>query len=307
MDPTPPAGEPAASPQPIVAWAPPPPGGPTGGPTSGAPRGALFDQRDPASLTFTDAIRTGFTILTKPAYVVPVLVLGVIVNAILQAVLQPFVSTTVTPGTALTNAQIQTFVQGISAGVAIGIIGGVIINLYGQIWAAAASSGPLPSFSETLVLVGKRWIGVIGTGIVVAVIEVVLLVAVVLVGAVGVGLLGALGLVPLIVALVVYIWVGVRLSMAGWLAADGDGVSASVNGSWRITYRNLSRIIGWSFVFGIIFAIIGAIIGAILGVVPIIGAGVGRTLSSALGYGGAVALFRRTQAAATPAPTTPEA
>jgi hypothetical protein len=98
------------------------------------------------------------------------------------------------------------------------------------VWAVAASSGPLPTVGEALALVGRRWVGVIGTGIVVAVILVALLIAVAIVATIGLAVFDRLGIILALVAIVIYVWIALRLFLAGWLAAGGNGVSASVNG-----------------------------------------------------------------------------
>ncbi len=298
------ATEPETAPQPVVAWAPPPVAEPLTGSASGAPTGALFGGRDRASLTLGDALSTGFSILAKPAFILPVLVVGVAVNAVLGALLRPFLSTpTFTAGQAITAAEFQQFAGGILAAVVVGIIGGVLINLYGQVWAVAASSGPLPTIGETFALVGKRWVGVIGTGLTVAVIEIaLLLLGLALVAVIGLAVSDRVGIVVALVLIVVYFWIALRLLMAGWLAADGNGVSASVNGSWRMTKGSLLRIAGWSIAFGLVFGIIGAILGVVLGLVPVIGTGIAQTIGVGLGYGAGVTLYRRTQAASTARP-----
>ena len=291
-------------PQPPVGWAPPveetPP--PLGGGT-----GALFKNRAASSLTIGDAISTGFTVVAKPTFIIPVLILGVIVNVLVSLVFAPYLPAREAGQVpALSSQDAQRLIGALIGSVILSIVAGLIINIYGQVWAVAATSGPLPTIGDTFGLAGRRWISIIGAGLVVAVITIGLLVGLSILVGVVFAALGALGWLVLIAALVAYIWAAARLSMAGWLAAEGHPVMAAVNGSWAITRNNVLRIIGWSLAYGFVFGLIGVVLGIILGLVPYIGAGIAQSIGVALGYGGGVTLFRRTQAAAA-ASATPSA
>jgi hypothetical protein len=299
-----------AQPAPVVNWetpaAPPPP------PRTGEVTGALFANRSPSTLTLGDAFTTAFNVIRKPMFVGPLLVIGVTVNGIVDAALGPLISQSVasgaTPGATLSAGDVQNMVGGFLAALVVGIIGGILINLYGQIWVVEASSGPLPTIDNVVSVVGRRWIGVIGTGIVVGLISLALIFGLVIIGGLAYAALGNLGILVVLALIVVFIWVAARLSMAGWLAAEGRSISESIAGSWLITNGNLLRIIGWGIAYGIAFAIISAILGAVLSFVPYVGSGIASTVSLALGYGAGVTLFRRTQAAAMPpAPSAPAA
>jgi hypothetical protein len=269
---------------------------------------SLYGERPASSLTISDALSTGFKLLTQPMFIVPVLVLGAIVNIIVTLVLVPLFVGVVPGGTStdLTGPQVGAIVGGVVVGILAGIIGGVLLNLYGQIWAAVASVKAAPTFNETLTLIGERWMGVIGTGLVMAGISIGMFLVVALVSAALGAIAGAVGFLVFLAGVVVMAWVGARLSMAGWLAADGHNVTDSLYGSWAITKGNLLRIIGWGLAYGIIFAIVGAILGAILGLIPIVGAAVAQAITAALGFGAGVTLYRRTQAASgTPASPEP--
>jgi hypothetical protein len=310
--PSEPAQPPPTSPEPLVPWQPSPE--PTGGAATDGFTGALFGNKPAASLTVGDALSTGLSILQKPTFIVPVLVIGVIVHSLINLLLRPLVesSVTVQNGDTLSGAQVGSLAGSLLVSLVVGIVGGVLLNLYGQIWAVEATSGPLPTTDTVVTLAGKRWLPIIGTGLVVAAISIALLVGLLIVVGLLVAVLAVVGVVAFFVAIVVFAYVAARLSMAGWLAASGGDVMESINGSWRITNHNLLRIIGWSLVYGIVFGIIGAVLGAVLGLVPIVGPAVATTLEAALGYGGGVTLFRRTQAAAmagsgAAAPTAPAA
>lgn len=299
-EPAQPAPAAGASPssEPPVAWQ--PSAQPEWAPATDGLTGALFGGKPAASLTVGDALSTGLSIIQKPTFIVPFLVIGIVVNSVINLLLRPLVqsSVTVQNGDTLSSAQISTILGSVLVSVVIGIVGGVLLNLYGQVWAVEATSGPLPTTDTVVGLAGKRWLAIIGTGLVIAAILIGLLIGLLIVVGVLVALLVAVGILAFFVAMVGYAYVSARLSMAGWLAASGGGVMDSINGSWRITQHNLLRIIGWSLAYGIVFAIIGGVLGAVLGLVPIVGPAVATTLQAALGYGGGVAVFRRTQAAA---------
>lgn len=288
-----------AQPAPVVSWetpaAPPPP-------RAGEVTGALFANRSPSTLTLGDAFSTAFSVITKPMFVVPLLVIGVIVNAVVDAAFGPMISQGVSPDGTLAPGDVQGMISGFLGAIAVGIIGGILINLYGQIWVVEASSGPLPTIDAVVNVAGRRWIGVIGTGIVVGLISLALIFGLVIIGGLAVAALGEIGILVILALIVVFAWIAARLSMAGWLAAEGRSVSDSISGSWLITNGNLLRIIGWGIAYGVVFAIVSAIIGAVLSFVPYVGSGIAQTISLALGYGAGVTLFRRTQAAAPAVP-----
>jgi hypothetical protein len=292
-------------PTPVVAWEPPP--------TQEAPRregepvGALHNNRSPSTFTLGDAITTGFGLVAKPTFVVPVLIIGVVVNAIVSAIVQPLIPSQIGSGSTISSEQVTGILRGAFSTVILSIIGSILINLYGQIWTVEATSGSLPSVDRVIGLAAKRWLGIIGTGITVGVISIGLLIVSFIVMALAFVALGNLGLLVLLALIVVDIWVGARLSMAGWLAAEGLPIADSIAGSWQITRNNLLRIIGWGIGYGIVFAIVGGIVGIILSFVPVIGPGISETISLALGYGAGVTLYRRTQAAARPPVATTEA
>jgi len=282
-------------PQPVVSWEAPKADQPP--PRPGQPIGALHNKRSPSTFTLGDALTTGFGVVAKPTFIVPVLIIGVIVNAVVELTIGPLIKTTITPGTTPSAAQIGGLFQGIGTSLVIGLIGGILINLYGQIWAVRATSGPLPTIDGVVQLIGRRWIGVIGTGIVVAVISIGLFVGGLIVTGISIAVLGNLGILVMVALFILGAYVSARLSMAGWLAADGLSVMDSINGSWQITRNNLLRIIGWGLAYGIVYAIIGGILGAVLSSVPVIGGGITEAITTALGYGAGVTLYRRTQAA----------
>lgn len=288
--------QPASSPEPPVSWQPSAQGAGHGG---GPGTGALFNNRPAASLTLGDAITTGFTIISKPTFIVPVLVIGLVVNAVVSLLFTPVLDAFTPSSTGdLSGINTGSLVGAVVGSVVFGIVGGVLLNLYGQIWAVSASSGPLPTVNDVIALMQQRWIAIIATGLVVGAITIGLVFVWLLVTGVSFAAAGVLGLLVLVAGIVGIAWVGAKLSMAGWLAAEGANVGDALNGSWRITQNNLLRIIGWGFAYGILFGIVSGIIGAVLGLIPVLGPAIAQSIGSALGYGGGVTLYRRTQAAA---------
>lgn len=292
-----------AQPTPTVPWTPEPASAPPARP--GEPVGELHNFRSPSTFTLGDAFSTGISLVGKPTFIVPVLIIGVIVNAAIELAFGDLLRGGFDPSTPIGGAQAQQLVSGILVSIVFGIIGGILLNLYGQIWAVAATSGPLPSPNAVFGLAGKRWIGVIGVGIVVAVINLGLIFGMVVITSAIAVAIGDLAILVALAAIVVAIYVGARLMMAGWLAAEGVSVSNAISGSWQITRGQVLRIIGWNLAYGIAFGILAAILGAVLGIVPLIGAGIAQAIGTALGYGAGVTLYRRVQAAASPTAEAP--
>ena len=281
------------------AWEAPPPVPP--------PSRGLFGAVQPRDLSLGNAIEGAFRALAKPAFIGPILVLSVIINAILELTVQPIIarSIAVSPSGRPTIEDINALLGAAAVSFVVAVIGGVIVAIYGSVWAVTASVGPAPTIGETLRLSGKRWVGVLGTGLVVGLITIVAVLAGVAVLALLNRVSPALAFGAAIGLVIVFIYFVARMYMASWLAADGGGVMDSVRGSWRMTEGQVLRIIGWSFVYGLLFAIVAAALGAVLGSVPLVGAGIGQGLSLALGYGAGVALYRKTQAMALPPAAAP--
>ncbi|MEO7665287.1 MAG: hypothetical protein ABIV26_09190, partial [Candidatus Limnocylindrales bacterium] len=141
-------------------------GGHTG--RHGRIRMGLYGGRPARDLTLSDAIMTGFRMATKVNFVIPILIIGVIVNVIVYSVFVPFlvglVAGKTTDGTAIGGA----LPVGIISAVIAGSIGGVLLNLYGQVWATLASAGPEPTIQATFARISQRWTAILGAGIVVA-------------------------------------------------------------------------------------------------------------------------------------------
>lgn len=274
-------------------------------PPDPAPAGTgLFGSVQPRDLTLGTAIEVAFRSLAKPAFIVPLLVISVIVNAILELTLTPLVarSISLSPGGRPTIEDLNAFIAGAALSFVVTIIGSIIAAVYGTVWAVMASVGPFPTIGETLRLAGRRWPGVLGASLLVGLIMITLIVlaAIILVvlsqtsAAVAFGV--AVGLV------IVFLWLAARLYMTQWLAADGVGAVASLKGSWRITEGVVLRVVGWTLAYGFLFALLAGALGLVLGQVPYIGNGIGQGLTLALTTAAGVTLYRRTQASATPRP-----
>lgn len=281
-------------PEPPAPWAPPEPDGPPP-PRAGEPVGALHDHRSPSTFTLADAIRTGIGLVGQPTFLVPVLVIGVIVNAVVEAAIGPLIPSA-PPADSATLPEVQAMVAALIPTFIFAVIGGILMSLYGQVWAVDASSGPFPSVSRVFGLAASRWIGVIGTGIAVGSMLIALSIGLLFLAALAEGLGRGLSVLALIPMVGIAVWVGARLSLAGWLAAEGGSILNSIGGSWRMTEGQVLRIVGWSLGYGLLFGAIGWILGELLSVVPYIGAGVTEAFSTALGFGAGVTLYRRIQA-----------
>jgi hypothetical protein len=274
---------------------------PAATPASAPPSSALFGSVAPADLTLGTAIEVAFKALGKVAFLGPILVISIVINAILELALGDSLrSMGLTPGTRPTIEDVNRILGAAGLSFVVSFFGGIIVAIYGQVWAIAASVGPFPTIGETLRLAGRRWLSILGASLLVGVINVGL----VLLAAVVVGLLAgfsaAIAFGVAVGLVIAFIWFIARLSMAPWLAADGTAAVASVQGSWRITENQVLRIVGWSFAYGMLIVLLAGALGLALGRVPLIGAGIAQGLSLALGYAAGVTLFRRTQAGYTP-------
>jgi len=188
---------------------------------------ALFGGKSPAELTLIEAITTGFKMVLRPNFVIPILVIGVIVNLVVIAAIVPIIVGIMVPSSGDAALLGGAIVTGIVGGLIAGIVGGLLLNLYGQVWATMASVGEEPTMQVAFAQLGKRWMSILGAGVIVG----VAVLGIMLVGGIVGALLGALGALVILAAAVVTIFVGARLSLAGWLAADGAGAMEAVQKS----------------------------------------------------------------------------
>ena len=251
---------------------------------------ALFGGKSSSQLTLSDALMIGFRTVLQPNFIIPIIVIGAIVNIIVIAAIVPIVTGLVLGSSTGDSAVLGgAIVASIVGAVIASIVGGLILNLYGQVWATMASVGDAPTVNATFERVKVRWVGMLGAGLIAGAITL----GIMIVGGVIAAVLGALGILVLIVAVVAAIYIGARLSMSGWLAADGAAAMDAVKASWALTQGKLLLIVGWGFVFAAVFGIIGAIIGAVLGIVPVVGPAVAQAIVSAFGFGAGVSLYRK--------------
>ena len=278
---------------------------PPGMPPEPAPaRSGLFGTIEPANLGLGTAIEAAFKALAKPAFVGPLLLVSVIINAVIEISIGPAMrSLTPTPGVRPTIEDLNAIIGAAGGAFLLSIIGSTIAAIYGTVWAVAASVGPFPTIGQALGLVRQRWASVLGASILVSLITLGLV-------ALGVVLLVVLARVSNAIAfgvgvglVIVFLYLNARLYMTTWLAADGLGVTASIKGSWRMTEGGVPRIVGWTIAFGLLFGLLAGAIGLVLARVPLLGNGIGQGLTLALTYAAGVTLFRRTQASAAPPPT----
>ncbi|MBI2778067.1 MAG: hypothetical protein HYX57_12515 [Chloroflexi bacterium] len=253
----------------------------------------LYGGRPASELTLTDAIMTGFRMALQLNFVIPILVIGVVINAVVYAAFVPLITSIALGNTNDVSALGGSFVAGILGAIIAGVIGGIILNLYGQMWATMASVGEAPSIQAAFARVGQRWVAILGAGIVVAVASLGLFIVGGLISAALGAIVGALGLLGFIAAIVAAIYVGARLSLSGWMAADGAAAMDAVRGSWEVSSSRVLLILGWGLVAGIVFSIVGAVLGSILGIIPLIGQPIATTIGTAFGYGSGVTIFRK--------------
>jgi hypothetical protein len=250
---------------------------------------ALFGGKTPPQLTLTDAITIGFRTVLQPNFVIPILVIGAVVNLIVIAALVPIVVGLVLGSDKDALVIGGTIVASILGAVIAGIVGGLLLNLYGQVWATMASVGEAPTMQGAFARVGERWMSILGAGLITGAISL----GIIIVAGIVAALLGPLGVLILLIAAIAAIYIGARLSMSGWLAADGAAAMDAVKTSWAMTEGKLLLIVGWGLAFAIVFGIVGSILGAILGVIPLIGPAVSQTVVAAFGFGAGVTLYRK--------------
>lgn len=250
---------------------------------------ALFGGKTGAQLTLTEAIMIGFRMVLQPNFAIPILIIGVVLNLIVIGAITPLLVDLVVTEGGETEAIGGGVIAGVVGGLITAIIGGLILNLYGQVWATMASVGEAPTINAALARVGSRWMSILGAGIIAGVVTL----AIFIVGGILGALLGPLGIVVILVSLVAGIYISARLSLAGWLAADGSAAMEAVQTSWTMTQGKLLLIIGWLIVFAIVFGIVGAVLSAILGIIPLIGPALAATIVSAFGFGSGVSLYRK--------------
>ena len=251
---------------------------------------ALFGGKASSQLTLSDALMVGFRTVMQPNFIIPIIVIGAIVNVIVIAAIVPIVTSLVLGGVTGDATAIGGAVVASILGVVIAtIVGGLILNLYGQVWATMASVGDAPTVKAAFEWVKVRWVGMLGAGLITGVITL----GIMIVGGIVAAILGALGALVFIVAVVAAIYIGARLSMSGWLAADGAAAMDAVKASWALTQGKLLLIVGWGLAFAVVFGIIGAIISAVLGIVPVVGPALSQAIVSAFGFGAGVSLYRK--------------
>lgn len=249
----------------------------------------LYEGRSGSQLTINDALVAGYRFLLNPNFSIPILVIGVIVNWIAVVLIVPAILGIVVGSQTDAVIAIGAIVGSLLGIVITAVVGGVILNLYGQVWATMASEGTPPQVSAAFGRVAERWLNILGAGLIVGVIEIGALIVIGLVAAA----LGAVGAIVFLVGLVATVFVGIRLSLAGWFAADGDAAVEAVRASWDATDRHMTTVIVWSIVIGIVVGLITFVAGIVLDLVPIIGHALTSTLGSAFGFGAGVTLFHR--------------
>jgi hypothetical protein len=198
------------------------------------------------------------------------------------------------------------FTQAGSVGAAVGpvatvsgisIITGVFIAVYGQIYAALATSAKTgtPTIGEAMAVVGQRGLSVFAAG---------LLVALATAGVFFVGLIVVLGAIftnaggvaylLFLAFIAVLIYLLMRLGQAGWFAADGMGAIDAIKASWNRTPGHLMTIFFWGLGGVVVFNLVSWLISQITGPLP---AGIGSAIGTGVGlvftYASGSVLYRR--------------
>lgn len=250
---------------------------------------ALFGGKSPDQLTLTEAITVGLKMVLQRNFVIPILVIGVVINLVVIGAIVPIIIRIAIPSSESSALLTGAIITSIIGAIIAGVIGGLLLNLYGQVWATMASVGDAPTMEAAFARVGERWMSILGAGLIAGLSTV----GIFLLGGIVGAILGAAGLLVILAAVVIAIYVGARLSMAGWLAADGAAAMEAVQTSWAMTQGRLLLIVGWGFAFAIVFGIVGAVIGAVLGLIPFVGEAITQTAISAFGFGAGVSLYRK--------------
>lgn len=264
--------------EPLTPWSPAPGTGQNG---SDDPARRFFNGTPIADLGLGDSIRTGFRVLTKLSFFLPVLIMTAVITLTLGIAIEPLVRDrfTLTPDDLASRVPLL-----VSSGIA-AIIGSLLTSTYGQVWLALASSTGEPTFSVAIRATMERWLAVIGAGLLTFALYVVVALPLFLINNPAV----------LLVLLPVFIYLGCRLAFATWLAADGRGPIEAIRASWSMSRGQLLRIVGWNVALGIVLAIVGLVLELVLGG-SAIGAATARGVTLAIQFGAGVALFRKVQA-----------
>ena len=252
---------------------------------------ALYGGRSPRDLTLSDAIMTGFRMVMHTNFVIPILVIGALVNLVVIGSLVPLV-TRLVPGDRSTLLGGGVFAGFLGAIVA-AVLGGLLLNLYGQVWATMASVGEAPSIQVAFARVAARWMSILGAGIISGLVTLGFAMVVTIAGLA----LAPLGILLILISILPIAYLAARLSLSGWIAADGAAAIDAVKASWEMTRPRLLLIIGWSIAFGLVFAIAGAILGFVFNFVPVFGSALTQTAVSAFGFGAEVTLYRKIRGA----------
>ena len=269
--------------EPPPRWSPPPEPG-----DANDPARRFFNGVAVQDLGLGDAISTGFRVLSKWNFLVPVLVVSVIVTFTLITALGPIIRDQLVRGSAALDGRMSIVIS--SAIVA--IIGSLFAATYGQVWLIAATSGPEPSIGEALRRSLDRWLAVLGSGFLSGLILVFASLPLAF-------LLGRGGSTMDVVLVLVFVppllWLGARLTFATWLAADGRGPIESVRQSWQMTRGLVLRVIGWRLAYGLLIAAVGLALGLVLDRFAL-GTAINQGIALAIEFGATIALYRKVEA-----------
>lgn len=239
-----------------------------------------------------DGIATGFRVLTKPAYVLVVLIVSAIISLTLDQALGPIVLDRLVLGRDALEERLPLLLSS----AIVSVIGSMLVSTYGQVWLVLATSTGEPTIRAALARTLERWLAVLVAGISIGLLGI----------AVALPLLLVVGRAAVVVLVPILIYFGARLSLATWLAADSRGPVAAIRESWAISRGNVLQIVVWNVALGAIIFVISGAMALVLGDFAL-GVAILQGITVAIEFGVGVALYRNIQARGEPRDPTRDA
>jgi hypothetical protein len=230
-----------------------------------------------------DGLATGFRVLTKPAYIVVVLIASVIISLTIEQAIGSLLRDRLALGTDILEERLPLLLSS----AIVSVVGGMLVSTYGQVWLVLATSTGEPTVRAALARTLDRWLALVGAGLVIGLLGI----------AVSVPLLLVVGRAAVVLLVPFLVYFGSRLSLATWFAADGHGTVAAIRESWAVTRGRVVQIVAWNIVLGLVIGVMNALVGAVLGEFPL-GVAIVQGFAVAIEFGVGVALYRNIQARA---------
>jgi hypothetical protein len=253
---------------------------------------SLLNGKKGKDLGFSDFVSSAVRGLFMPYFGLPIILLGVGVGYATDLVLKPLLVTGFTQAGSIGAA-----VGPIATASGISIVTGIFIAVYGQIYAALATSAKTgtPTMGEAMAVVGQRGLSVFAAGLLVtlATVGIFIVGLSVVIGGI-VANAGGVTYVLFLAFIVVFTYLSVRLGQAGWFAADGMGALDSISASWNRTQGHMLTIFFWGLGGFIIFGVVGWLIGQLTGSLSAsVGSAIGVGVSLVFRYASGSVLYRR--------------